>query len=852
MKQKTVRFLSFLSALCMVTAQSVPALAADSTQETNIAGKQSAIVNYEQASAFSVTIPKAIVLNSDKNAAYNVKVKGDIAGNESVTVIPDATVTLNDANGKTPVTGTIDQVKTEFLCNEIAADDGCSTDGKITADSLTSGDWSGVFKFEIGTNAGIGDEISLTSNDLTTYNIDTVGDVAIPRFVTDNDNKKHAVTSISDYAFRNCNEMTSVAIADSVTRVGTGAFANCSKLSSVTIPNSVKSIGNSVFDGCASLSVINYNGNEYDSSNIESALEANGIIIGDNIFDHSYGQPVYEWSDNNATCTATKTCSECDNTITETVEVSQQTTDATCTNEGLNTYTATFKNSDFETQTKTSKISAKGHKSVSANNAVAATCTTDGKESDMVCSVCGVTLATGKTIAKTGHKFGTPTYTWTNDKKSCVAKRVCANDGTIETEAGTITNKVKTPATCTAKGTRTYTATFKNQAFKTQTADIQDIVALGHSYSNPVYTWSAYNSRCTATKTCSRCNGVGTENGTITNKVKTPATCTRKGTTTYTATFKDAVFKTQTKDVQDLVALGHTPVNGHCTRCNETIEGLYDANGVLLCSWKNSGIDVTSNYSSSTYKTAPPSPYYVLTNRYPTTTKVVMPNTVTSIGNNAFKDCKKLTSITISARVTSIGQDAFFGCENLTSVTIPKSVTSIGEYAFYNTKLTSITIPNSVTSIGNCAFAGCENLTNIIVDSANTVYDSRNNCNAIIKTATNTLISGCKNTIIPNTVTSIGERAFLNCKKITSVTIPESVTSIGMMAFYNCTNLTSITIPKSVTGIGNKAFYGCSSLTNIMIPENVTSIGYNAFSQVPHITYHGTATGSPWGAKAIN
>ena len=272
MKQKTVRFLSFLSALCMVTAQSIPALATDSTQETNIAGNQSAIVNYEQASAFSVTIPKAIVLNSNKNAAYNVKVKGDIAGNESVTVIPDATVTLNDANGKTPVTGTIDQVKTEFLCNEITADDGCSTDGKITAEDLTSGDWSGVFKFEIGTNSGLGDEISLTSNDLTTYNIDTVGDVVIPGFVTDDDNTRHAVASISDYAFRNCTEMTGVTIADSVTRVGTGAFANCSKLSSVTIPNSVKSIGNSVFDGCTSLSVINYNGNEYDSSNIESAL----------------------------------------------------------------------------------------------------------------------------------------------------------------------------------------------------------------------------------------------------------------------------------------------------------------------------------------------------------------------------------------------------------------------------------------------------------------------------------------------------------------------------------------------------------------------------------------------------
>ena len=325
----------------------------------------------------------------------------------------------------------------------------------------------------------IGNGTAITSENLATYGIKTVGDVVIPEYVTDDDNTRHAVTGIGDYAFRDCNEMTSVTIADSVTEIGTGAFVNCSKLSRAAVPNSVRSIGNSAFDGCISLSSISYNGNEYDLSNIEPAFVENGVSVGSHVFEHSYSEPVYTWSENNSTCTATKTCSECHDVVTETADVSMKTADATCTNEGLNTYTATFKNSDFETQTKTSKISAKGHKSVSANNAVAPTCVTDGKESDTVCSVCGVTLATGKTIAQTGHKYGTPTYTWSKDGKTCIAKRVCANNGThIETENGTITNKVKTPATYTTKGTTTYTATFKNTAFKAQTKDIQNIPVL--------------------------------------------------------------------------------------------------------------------------------------------------------------------------------------------------------------------------------------------------------------------------------------------------------------------------------------------------------------------------------------
>ena len=185
--------------------------------------------------------------------------------------------------------------------------------------------------------------------------------------------------------------------------------------------------------------------------------------------------------------------------------------------------------------------------------------------------------------------------------------------------------------------------------------------------------------------------------------------------------------------------------------------------------------------------------------------------------NFSFQGCLHLKSIKIPNSVTSIGDGAFWACQRLSSVTIPNSVISIGARAFQACRgLISIAIPSSVTSIGSGAFSNCNNLTSIVVESGNMVYDSRDNCNAIIETSTNTLITGCKETIIPNSVTSIGDEAFSG-SGLTTINLSSNITSIGKRAFSYCEDLNSLSLPKNVSFIGEQAFSGCWSLISIIV-----------------------------------
>lgn len=280
---------------------------------------------------------------------------------------------------------------------------------------------------------------------------------------------------------------------------------------------------------------------------------------------------------------------------------------------------------------------------------------------------------------------------------------------------------------------------------------------------------------------------------------------------------------------------------------------------------------------------------------------VIIPNSVSSLGSRAFEGCTNLeeitlsnnltsieditfsgsgiTSIVIPQGVTSIGNNAFCNCEHLTSVVIPEGVVRIGQNSFsFCYALEQLSIPSTLTTIGDNALSGLRSLKYITVANGNEKYDSRNSCNALIETSANKIIKGCKNTLIPNTITTIENRAFNLCRALTNITIPANVESIGDYAFDGCDGLTSVTIDCTsvgnwfsrnstitnltlgssvrtinnnafeqcegltnlniaygVTSIGNNAFYGCSSLTEVTLPSSVVTIGNNAFTSCSNL-----------------
>lgn len=273
--------------------------------------------------------------------------------------------------------------------------------------------------------------------------------------------------------------------------------------------------------------------------------------------------------------------------------------------------------------------------------------------------------------------------------------------------------------------------------------------------------------------------------------------------------------------------------------------------------------------------------------------EVEIPGSVTEICQSAISFCRGLTSLTIPNSVTVIGEMAFMNCDNLVSIEIGNSVETISSCAVAHCyKLKSIHIPASVSFIGEDQFERCDCLESITVDADNPIYDSRDNCNAIIETATNTLIGACNKSFIPGTVTTIGSYAFCGCASMTSIEIPNSVTTIREYSFWDCNSLETLNIPSSVTliethtfgllnslkaitvdadnsvydsrrncnaiiesssnrlivgsqsttfpddivSIGEAAFFGCSGLESVALPSTVTAVESRAFTGCRGIT----------------
>ncbi len=688
-----------------------------------------------------------------------------------------------------------------------------------------------------------------------------------------------SVTGIGSYAFYDCYSLTTVTIPASVTRIGYNAFYYCESLTSVIVDAPDCTLGDGAFDECDNLEAIyvpsdkveyykaaeNWSayadkittfiggdcgaeGHEKDvtwvlkgtSPNYTLTISGTGAMAD---YDAPSGQP---WKDYRSSITSvviesgvTSIGKNAFNNCTGLTSATVYAPDCTLGNgafEGCN-LEAIYVPSDLVDHYKTAWSA---YASIIMENIISqGYCGAEGHEEDVTWVLKNTSHNYTLTISGTGamadynNPSERPWYSYVEEIETVIIEDGVTGIGSSAFVACSDLTTVTIPASVTSIGNYAFNFCSGLTAV-TIPASVKRIGVEAFSYCSNIATMTVeagnkvYDSR-------NSCNAI-----------------IEKETNTLIAGCKN------TKIPDDVTGIGEAAFAGCDGLTTVTIpagvtyigkDAFYDCTAVtdvycnadpLKLTWDEAGCDDFKEDGSTIIHVADADPWYTkfggevhgifrdpstvpLTWNYDAGTK-----TLTFSGTEAIPSCNTqderpwkdyvevVENIIINEGVRGIGNYAFEVCTGLTTITIPASVTSIGKYAFnYCSGLTTITIPASVTSIGYAAFAGCSNLATMTVDAGNTKYDSRNGCNAIIEKESNTLIAGCKNTIIPDDVTNIDNNAFGRCISLTTVTIPAGVTNIGGHAFSGCSGLKTVTIGNGVTYIGYDAFYDCTAVTDV-------------------------------------
>ena len=825
--------------------------------------EQSVSVLCEKPDNFSVFIPKTITLTGENNEFdYTVKVTGDIASSSVLSVTPESSFLMKEQTDyvvvKPDVTATVTQDKTTWRFDEFDT----VGNGNVSAQDITAGIWEGALFFDITlqTNVAVDDD-----GNAPTPSNPTSGIEASVKDAEGND-VEVTVTPIPDDEREGLlDDLVDTGVIGSLDDVDTVVDIEVDELTGqATVVMTLRGMAEpgdkvAVYHYDEAVPIWELVATEVVDENYQIQF------IIDNFSPFAFINLGKEQTDEGGGDAGEGS----DSTEHTHVYKEEITTAATCTTNGLKTFTCECGN------TYTEDIVAEHNWSAEYTVDNKATCTTTGSKS-IHCSNCSEKKDITE-VAATGHAFENAVC------KNCGEAEVLeaglyGTDGKIKyTWEELILNKIVVVESGSLKQGENASLLSGKLVIDDSVTYIYDIGKNNKTLTDIVFpnTVTTIGGNAFAgfglptlklPSSLERINENAFAGYSALRYIEIPESVTYIGNTAFGGTGLRAVYIAGTPTIR-CEGTAVSAVYAPFYNCNSGLTIYCKAEtkpGIWAQVWNH-----LNKYSENTFEThwgvTVEEFRNVVDMFYGNSSEVVeLADGISNIPVRAFADNTKVKQVIIPEGVTEIRREAFKGCTNLESISIPSSVVTIDDYAFQNCiNLVSIDLPDGLTKIGGYAFKGCTALKDITVPGGVEVLTSSEfaDCTALETVVISDGVKeisyafqGCTNlkeVVLSSTLTKIGSYAFKGCA-LTSVVIPDTLTEIGSYAFQNCVSLNSIVLPKGLISIGDYAFAADKNLVDLVIPDTVTTIGTKAFNSVPHITYNGEATGSPWGATTIN